>query len=622
MSVRFLPVFPLLTIGLSLILTAPLQAQVQVSNPPQTSGDAVSKSPDGPKLPMEKIQPYSKWEHHVAEKAEEAIVPVRYSEAGKDTKILATGLIVRCDGFILVPRVVRDTGRLGGLIQVTLAKVDGGNSKEPITAVARYSPHTHATVPYGLIKTNGYHVRCLPMLASENVAVGKSVRILWYSAKDDAVTAIASRKATIDTATSTQDTYSLSPTDQSQDSIPFGAFVIDEESGAAVGMVTQAGTHPAFITLARFNVISSDVGLAPDRSAVRLGDRSGSLPPGSAEMVWVPGGPVALDSKSGRDFQTNYGVNVACTPGVWVAVHPVTNAEYRNWLLKEVVRRLPAGWTQSELEKPIRRQDFPACGMLVADADFYASSRHSRLPTEVEWRRAAYTEDVSWVEEISQNWETDRKQFKELYDQQRIYANTLVAEAQQVAQERLANNRNRTRADSQVNLLLTSTPELDGVAESILQLSEDILHDDSLWGQVMPITAYPQDKSVFGVRNVLINAPELVLVRVQGTNYTAPKYLPAGFDPYLSNFSWSASRIGSNKNNFALGKDEPAVTPGGKLQKVILASIIAGVPPGWNLISTSILFPNDEDRSASGVFMASYSFQAILGARECFRCAR
>jgi hypothetical protein len=128
--------------------------------------------------------------------------------------------VIRCDGFILVPRAVRDTAKEGGTVSVALTAVEGGEKAAVVpmvTVTARAHPRTNAALPHALIKTNGSHVRSLPLLNSTTVTAGKLV--------------------------------------------PFGAVVVDEESGTAIDVVTaerSVGERDTFVrTPARPAVLSA-----------------------------------------------------------------------------------------------------------------------------------------------------------------------------------------------------------------------------------------------------------------------------------------------------------------------------------------------------------------------------
>jgi hypothetical protein len=252
-------------------------------------------------------------------------------------------------------------------------------------------------------------------------------------------------------------------------------------------------------------------------------------------MVFVPGGPVALDGTAAKDFSRDFGTTVACTPGFWMAVHPVTNGEYRTWL-KGKGRPLPLGWTVQDLYTPVRRADLPACGMFPEDAGLFALSRQSRLPTEVEWRRAAYTRDTGWVEEMNRTWLLASRHLSALFDEAYREYTWLWQQAGVEHNARLRSERNRPGAHTIVKIIVPSSPKLEEVSSKIQIFAGNFLENQEIWGQVHQIDGFRQDTSVFGVRNVLCNAPELVHSRQQETLF-APKFWPAISDPDLMEFN-------------------------------------------------------------------------------------
>ncbi|MES2459695.1 MAG: SUMF1/EgtB/PvdO family nonheme iron enzyme [Armatimonadota bacterium] len=615
-----------------LLIPAPSRAQHPTPGaPPAADTQAVAEEPESGdrKLPLESVAPYTAWKHHVAERPEQAVVQVRFAPAGGGPKSTTTGLVIRCDGFVMVPRGVRDTVRRGGVAEVILPDADGapvneGNGKKrkaPVIAATRHHPFTHASVPYALIKMTGQHTRSLPLLDSVNVVSGKAVRLLWFTLDGDGTAATPlSRKAIIGARTEVTDTFALAlsePGDAGGQTVPVGAVVLDDESGAAIGMISQAGTSPVFTTLARLHVISDEVGLAPDRTSVRLGDRPGTLPQGTPDMVWVPGGPVELDGIIAKAWVRDYGTTVACTPGVWVAVQPVTNGEYRRWLAGQTWRHLPNGWAPADLEKPLRREDLPACGMFGEDASLYAASRRSRLPTEVEWRRAAFTRDTEWVEEKNRQWaEASSKVRGLLLSHFRLYTvayNSAVTAARYNTAR--SGGQNAIRSNARVNIIVPSTPEIDAVAAELSQYSDSFMNPQEIWGQVMSIDLYRQDVSVFGVRNVLINAPEMVESRVQSATY-APKKFPARVDPHLTQFTWS----------FNQGGTEADANTANDVRRMLFAwlSIINWHGGNGNIIHQGAFLSLARSTTESASYSLSINAQAAIRTRVYagFRCAR
>jgi hypothetical protein len=85
--------------------------------------------------------------------------------------------------------------------------------------------------------------------------------------------------------------------------------------------------------------------------------------------------------------------------------------------------------------------------------------------------------------------------------------------------------------------LLGTSEQLQADGISLRQFLDQFLRGQWIWGHVAPVDHFRQDISIFGVRNVLINAPEYVQGGTQNTLY-APKRYPARVDPDLTQFSW------------------------------------------------------------------------------------
>lgn len=622
---RFVAVSALLL----LCLTRTWAQSPPITEKASQKSSSVSVSPTNPepdtgdlRLPIESEKPYSTWKHHVAEKPEDAIVLVRYRGPGAGTKTAVTGLVIRCDGFVLVPRVVRDAVRSSGTADVVLRQADGETLDSPLSVGARPHPFAHPSVPYALIKINDHHIRSLPLLAAANVKSGNAVSVLWAVSENESTrSSISSLKVHVGVAGPAKDTFTISDAGETN-SIPVGAIVVDDESGGAVGFVTQSGGQPVFNTLARFNVISSEVGLAPDRTAVRLGDRSASLPTGSAEMVWVPGGPVPLDGEAGQNFARDYKTNAACTPGFWMAVQPVTNGQYRKWLSGETaIRSLPTGWSPGELQTSTnRREDRPVCGVVLQDAEDFAARHQTRLPTDTEWRRASYVRDFSWAEEMNDNWDKSAMELKKLVDQQQLTIMQSISMAEQAAPRRLG-SRNSGGTNTVTNIVIPPTPELIESYRGLASYVEVFLQGQWMWGQVSPIDWFQQDVSIFGVKNVVSNAPEFVHARMNEVRY-APKLYTAHVDPDLTQLRMSVmrGRLGNYPYEWKEKLEPESATEA--IEKLLLGASLVINWRGAVQGSQSSGFVFGSGKYGPFAATVTYDFFLMTDIRAGFRCAR
>jgi hypothetical protein len=98
--------------------------------------------------------PYVSWKAHSGTAAES----VALLRVGTPDGPASTGLVLRCDGFILVPNAVIEARRSGTAVFVTLT----GAENEQITAPIPVTSHIHNVsprCPFGVLKINDHHVR-------------------------------------------------------------------------------------------------------------------------------------------------------------------------------------------------------------------------------------------------------------------------------------------------------------------------------------------------------------------------------------------------------------------------------------------------------------------------------
>ena len=101
-------------------------------------------------------------------------------------------------------------------------------------------------------------------------------------------------------------------------------------------------------------------------------------------MVYVPGGEFIFGSDAGREDESpQQTIHVVA---FYIDIHPVTYAEYKEFV-DAIGHRQPRDWVDSQI--PPGKEDYPVVWVSWYDAAAYAEWRGKRLPTEIEWEKAA-----------------------------------------------------------------------------------------------------------------------------------------------------------------------------------------------------------------------------------------
>ncbi len=124
-------------------------------------------------------------------------------------------------------------------------------------------------------------------------------------------------------------------------------------------------------------------------------------------MIFVPGGDFRMGTEPGDKPTNDSPVHLATVKSFWIDRYEVTNAEYGKFIaakgyakkehwteegfawVTSTERTLPEGW---EKRKELLGEEFgkhPVTGTSWFEADAFARFSGKRLPTEVEWERAA-----------------------------------------------------------------------------------------------------------------------------------------------------------------------------------------------------------------------------------------
>jgi formylglycine-generating enzyme required for sulfatase activity len=117
-------------------------------------------------------------------------------------------------------------------------------------------------------------------------------------------------------------------------------------------------------------------------------------------MVPIPAGKFRMKVKYGDDFIPNpreYPQEELNIPGFLMDKHPVTNAQFAQFLLQSQYRPKDTSnflrhWPGGKIAKG--QEQFPVIYVSYEDAQAYARWAGKRLPTEIEWQYAAQTSDL------------------------------------------------------------------------------------------------------------------------------------------------------------------------------------------------------------------------------------
>jgi formylglycine-generating enzyme required for sulfatase activity len=568
----------LLSLFLLTTLTIPGRAQEQEVPPPipppagqtgqgeaqpEITPDGKPANPFGPENRFSLVrspgfvtrQPYASWKQHSGA-AEESIVLVRLGAAEEPA---VTGLVMRCDGFLLVPSTVVDAHRAGTALTVAVTGAENEELTAPVSIAGRIH-HTSPRCPLGVLKVNDHHLRCLSLLDSRVVKPGVPVRLVTAVPGDkpgrcravssDGIVGVQTAGVT---GKEGEVAYVL---DATKGDTPVGAVVVDRESGAALGMVTRGGTKAIFTTFATLYEICNEVGLTPDREAIKERKGGGSRPPqvtstlasrftGEKEMVLVEGGPVQLHGKQGDYYRRTFKTDIACMPDFFMDAHLTTREEYEVWAKKSnspVIRKFVAVPAQYPSEDPkaafIRRS--PVSIELPWHAANYAASHGKRLPTEVEWRRATLCDSLGWAVGLV---EMTEGQIRTLYG---MVQQRKAAWWEWLFRPRVVTSANAPRPRNAPRGMPPGTgpngmtsEEVMGVLRTVAPMDREHIGrmgtfvngitytvPESYPWIIVPVGSRVSDKSIFGVHDVVMNIPEHVLAVAKGTQ-VAPKIFPA-----------------------------------------------------------------------------------------------
>jgi formylglycine-generating enzyme required for sulfatase activity len=106
-------------------------------------------------------------------------------------------------------------------------------------------------------------------------------------------------------------------------------------------------------------------------------------PKDAKEMILIPAGDFLMGSDDDKNASPTHKVYV---DSFYIARHPVTNTEYGKFV-NGIGHPYPQHWKDGEI--PLGKENHPVVYVTWEDAVTYAKWAECRLPTEVEWEKAA-----------------------------------------------------------------------------------------------------------------------------------------------------------------------------------------------------------------------------------------
>lgn len=174
-----------------------------------------------------------------------------------------------------------------------------------------------------------------------------------------------------------QQTEAPAPTQVSEEEEPTAAFRVELPVTKTPTQVEKEGTPAATNTPAPTNTRRPTKTPWPTQAPT-------SAPVDDPGMVYVPGGEFIFGSDEGKEDESPQ--QVVEIDSFNIDKHPVTCAEYKEFI-DATGHPTPRDWENGEI--PEGREDHPVIWVSWEDATAYCEWAGKRLPTEMEWEKAA-----------------------------------------------------------------------------------------------------------------------------------------------------------------------------------------------------------------------------------------
>ena len=341
---------------------------------------------------------------------EETVVAVEVTNLASRISRRASGLILRCDGFVLCPSslfALREGEKRADEFQVTVVHRPGTARESRMAGrVPRFMPRD---LGYAVFKVDDVHLPAARISLPDGIEPGDSLEtlVLPRDAAGQRYLPIIRRRLTVAESQNPPESLvngdvRLAPLD-----LPISAgSVLLNPDRRVIGMIAEDGKPAAFLSFEILTQATNCVAPSPWKPKPAPIDCSIDLQEPEAKggdgggMVAIPGGPVRMPFSLTTEQPDMESAAVACVGEFEIDRFEVTNEQYlafRNSLpgadrKNKVVRQklYPLSWAEENAPFPGMIKDLPVLGVSMRGAAAYARWFGKRLPTPYEWSRAAF----------------------------------------------------------------------------------------------------------------------------------------------------------------------------------------------------------------------------------------
>ena len=465
---------------------------------------------------------------------EESLVAVEVANLSvpSDTRVTrrASGIVLRCDGYILCPTslfAVAEGEKASDITQITVITRPGTREERRIPA--RKPAYIPRDAAYCALKLDNIHLPAARISLPEELKPNRPLEMMsieWNPTLQKYAAPITRRVAVAESAAAATAENGDISFRSDVGPPPLGAILLDSE-GRAVGMCAMAGGRSA-VSFEVLNRATNCVSPLPKSARHKPDDSGPPAPAGHTEMIKIPGGPVRIPRALQQAQPDLELAAVACVGEFEIDRFEVRNSQYLEFW-KSIPERerkqrriwesiYPLSWAEEEAPFPDEVAGLPVLGVSTAGAAAYARWKGKRLPTPCEWARAAFgprgeEADRKWMREYIADRQVAWDQVKAAHARF-LAANQPLFRQEMDPRGDPAPSRRRMPSVYHIPWIVSKAECATASAYSRQVLEEAIVALETRWTNVSAILepgARPFDNSPFGVLDMALNARELVV---------------------------------------------------------------------------------------------------------------